>query len=118
MEILNVVHNIVSVTPEYLSERHLDGRGIYYMKDQDMIAVVGWERDTKRIGEMIVNYLELSPEGRQEAEAFFILPAHPVRRLHDFPVSLHELRVVELQPLFLGFYHACKVFLCHPITAL
>ena len=70
MEILNVVHNIVSVTPEYLSERHLDGRGIYYMKDQDMIAVVGWERDAKRIGEMIVNYLELSPEGRQKAEEF------------------------------------------------
>lgn len=70
MEILNRVHNIVSVTPERLSERHLDGRGIYYMKDQDMIAVVGWEKDTKRIGEMIVDYLELSPEGKQKAEEF------------------------------------------------
>ncbi len=70
MEILNAAHNIVSVTPEYLSERHLDGRGIYYMKDQDMIAVVGWEKDTKRIGEMIVDYLELSPEGKQKAEEF------------------------------------------------
>ncbi len=70
MEILNAAHNIVSVTPGYLSERHLDGRGIYYMKDQDMIAVVGWEKDTKRIGEMIVDYLELSPEGKQKAEEF------------------------------------------------
>lgn len=70
IEILNGVHNIVSVTPERLSERHLDGTGIYYMKDQDMIAVVGWEKDTKRIGEMIVDYLELSPNGRQKAEEF------------------------------------------------
>ena len=70
MEILNAAHNIVSVTSERLSERHLDGRGIYYMKDQDMIAVVGWEKDTKRIGEMIVDYLELSPEGKQKAEEF------------------------------------------------
>lgn len=67
---LNSVHNIVSVTPERLSERHLDGRGIYYMKDQDMIAVVGWEKDTERIGEMITNYLELSPQGKQKAEEF------------------------------------------------
>lgn len=70
MEILNAEHNVVSVSPEYLSERHLDGTGIYYMKDQDMIAVVGWETDTKRIGEMIVDYLELSPNGRQKAEKF------------------------------------------------
>jgi len=70
MEILNAAHNIVSVTPEYLSERHLEGRGIYYIKDQDMIAVVGWEKDTKRIVEMIANYLELSPEGRQKAKEF------------------------------------------------
>lgn len=67
---LSAVHNIVSVIPERLSERHLDGRGIYYMKDQDMIAVVGWEKDTKRIGEMIANYLELSPDGRRKAEEF------------------------------------------------
>ncbi len=71
-KILNAVHNIVSVSPERLSERHLDGRGIYYLKDQDVIAVVGWEKDTERIGEMIANYLELSPEGKQKAEEFFL----------------------------------------------
>lgn len=70
MEILNAAHNIVSVSPEHLSERHLDGKGIYYMKDRDMIAVVGWGEDTERIGEMILNYLELSPEGKQKAEEF------------------------------------------------
>lgn len=42
---------------------------------------------------------------------------YPVRRLHDLPVSLHELRAVELQPLFLGFHHVCKVFFVHPFTA-
>lgn len=72
METLNAVHNIVSVTPERLSERHLDGKGIYYMKDQDMIAVVGWGEDTERIGEMILNYPELSPEGKQKAEEFYL----------------------------------------------
>ena len=50
------------------------------------------------------------------AEAFFILPAHPVRRLHDFPVTFHKLRAMQPQPLFFGFYHVCKFFLCHPIT--
>lgn len=67
---LSAVHNIVAVVPERLSERHLDGTGIYYMKDQDMIAVVGWEKDTKRIGEMIADYLGLSPEGKHKAEEF------------------------------------------------
>lgn len=67
---LSAVHNIVAVVPERLSERHLDGTGIYYMKDQNMIAVVGWGEDTERIGEMIINYLELSPAGRQKAEEF------------------------------------------------
>ncbi len=38
---LSAVHNIVAIVPERLSERQLDGRGIYYMKDRDMIAVVG-----------------------------------------------------------------------------
>ena len=28
IEILNAVHNIVSVTPEHLSERHLDGANV------------------------------------------------------------------------------------------
>ncbi len=70
MEILNAAHNIVSVTPELLSERHMKGTGIYYMDTKDMIAVVGWGENTKRIGEMIADYLELSLEGQQAAEEF------------------------------------------------
>ncbi len=42
---------------------------------------------------------------------------YPVRRLHDLPVSLHELRTMQPQLLFFGFHEVRKVFLCHPITA-
>ena len=51
------------------------------------------------------------------ARALFILLPDPVCRLHDFPVTFHELRAVQLQPLFLGFHEVRKVFLCHPIIA-
>lgn len=98
MEILNVVHNIVSVTPERLSERHLDGRGIYYMKDQDMIAVVGWEKDTARIGEMIVNYLELSPEGKQKAEEFCLSSGSDcVIKVNDMLKKIAQIRSCRRQ---------------------
>ncbi len=93
MEILNAVHNVVAVTPEYLSERYLDGRGIYYMKDRDMIAVAGWEKDTKRIGEMVVNYLELSPEGKQKAEEFCLsLGSDCVIRVNELLREIARIR--------------------------
>ncbi len=98
MEILNAVHNIVSVTPERLSERHLDGRGIYYMKDQDMIAVVGWDKDTKIIGEMIADYLELSPEGRQEAEEFCLSSGSDgVTRINELLKEIARIRSCRRQ---------------------
>ncbi len=98
MEILNAVHNIVSVTPERLSERHLDGRGIYYMKDQDMIAVVGWDKDTKIIGEMIADYLELSLEGRQEAEEFCLSSGSDgVTRINELLKEIARIRSCRRQ---------------------
>lgn len=85
MEILNAAHNIVSVTPELLSERHMKGTGIYYMDTKDMIAVVGWGENTKRIGEMIADYLELSLEGQQAAEEFALSSGDDsVVRLNEF----------------------------------
>ncbi len=93
MEILNAVHNVVAVTPEYLSERHLDGRGICYMKDRDMIAVVGWGNDTKRSGEMVVNYLELSPEEKQKAEEFCLsLGSDCVIRVNEMLKEIARIR--------------------------
>ena len=98
MEILNAVHNIVSVTPERLSERHLDGGGIYYMKDQDMIAVVGWDKDTKIIGEMIADYLDLSPEGRQESEEFCLSSGSDgVTRINELLKEIARIRSCRRQ---------------------
>ena len=72
MEILNAVHNIVSVSPEDLPEHPRKRQTIYYSDEKDMVVIAGWGDDTGRVAEMIVNYLELSPEGKQKAEEFFL----------------------------------------------
>ena len=72
MEILNAVHNIVSVSPEDLPEHPRERQTIYYSDEKDMVVIAGWGDDTGRIAEMIVNYLELSPEGKQKAEEYFL----------------------------------------------
>lgn len=71
IEILNAVHNIVSVSPEDLPEHPRERQTIYYSDEKDMVVIAGWGDDTGRIAEMIVNYLELSPEGKQKAEEYF-----------------------------------------------
>lgn len=70
MEILNAVHNIVSVSPEDLTEHLRKKQAIYYSDKKDMVVITRWGDDTKTIGELIANYLELSPEGKQKAEEF------------------------------------------------
>lgn len=70
IEILNAVHNIVSVGPEDLPEHLRKRQAVYYSDRKDMVVITRWDGDTKMIGEMIANYLELSPEGKQEAEEF------------------------------------------------
>lgn len=85
IEILNIVHNIVSVAPERLSERCWERKGIYYMDDRDMIVIAGWGGDTKMIGEMIADYLELSQEGKQSAEQFCLSSGN------DCVIKLNEM---------------------------
>ena len=72
MEILNAVHNIVSASPEDIPEHLQERQAIYYSDKKDMVVIAGWGDDTGRVAEMIVNYLELSPEGKQKAEEFFL----------------------------------------------
>ena len=72
MEILNAVHNIVSASPEDLPEHLRERQAIYYSDKKDMVVIARWGDDTKRIAEMIANYLELSPTGKQKAEEFFL----------------------------------------------
>lgn len=93
MKILSATHNIVSVTPELLSERHMKGTGIYYMDTKDMIAVVGWGENTKRIGEMIADHLELSLEGQQAAEEFALSSGDDsVVRLNEMLKTVSRMR--------------------------
>ncbi len=70
IEILNAVHNIVSASPEDLPEHLRKRQAVYYSDRKDMVVITRWDGDAKMIGEMIANYLELSPEGKQKAEEF------------------------------------------------
>ncbi len=72
MEILNAVHNIVSVSPEDLPEHLRERQAIYYSDKKDMVVIAGCGDDTKRFSGMIAAYLELSPEGKQKAEEYFL----------------------------------------------
>lgn len=72
MEILSVAHNIISVSPDSVSGYIKDHQTVFYRDSTDAIILVGWEDDARRIAEMIVNYLELSPEGKQKAEEYFL----------------------------------------------
>ncbi len=93
MEILSATHNIVSATPEFLSERHLEGIGIYYIDNRDMIAVVGYGDKTETIGEMIADYLELSSEGQQAAEEFALSSgSDSVVRLNEMLKTVSRMR--------------------------
>lgn len=80
IEILNAVHNIVSVSPEDLPEHPRERQTIYYSDKKDMVVIAGWGDDTGRIAEMIVNYLELS--GRK-AEGGGIFPVIRGRFRHQ-----------------------------------
>ena len=85
MEILNAVHNIVSAGPEDLPERSRERQTIYYSDEKDMVVIAGWGDDTGRIAEMIANYLELFPEGKQKAEEYFLTSGE------DFDIRLNNM---------------------------
>ena len=85
MEILNAVHNIVSAGPEDLPERSRERQTIYYSDEKDMVVIAGWGDDTGRIAEMIANYLELSLEGKQKAEEYFLSSGS------DFGIRLNNM---------------------------
>lgn len=72
MEILNAVHNIVSVSPEDLPGHPRERYRVYYLEEKDMILIVGWGKTKKIIAELIAEYLELFPEGTQKAEEYFL----------------------------------------------
>lgn len=93
MEILNAAHNIVSTAPEQLSEKNQGCKGIYYLDNRDMIVIAGWGEDTKMIGEMIADYLELSPKGKEKAEEFCLSSGSDcVIRLNDMLKEIARIR--------------------------
>lgn len=85
MEILNAVHNIVSASPEDLPEHLRERQAIYYSDRKDMVVIARWGDCTKTIGEIIVNYLELSPEGKQKAEEYFLSSGK------DFGIRINDM---------------------------
>lgn len=100
MEILNAAHNIISVSPECLSEKHWERKGIYYMDNRDMIVVAGWGEDTRVIGEMIADYLELSPDGKEKAEEFCLSSGSDcVIRLNDMLKEITRIRREKKQAI-------------------
>jgi len=71
IEVLNAVHNIVSVSPEELAEKNRARKGVYYLDNRDMIVIVGWEH-AKKAGELIACYLELTPDERQTVDQMLL----------------------------------------------
>lgn len=85
IEILNAEHNIVSVSPEDLPEHLRERQAIYYSDRKDMVVIARWGDDTKRIADIIVNYLKLSPGGKQKAEEYFLSSGE------DFGIRINKM---------------------------
>lgn len=63
---LNKKHNIISVSPEDVSE-NWKRMLIAYSQKLDAVIIAGWEEDTALISEIIIEYLELNPSQHKEA---------------------------------------------------
>ncbi|GFI11894.1 hypothetical protein IMSAGC007_04372 [Lachnospiraceae bacterium] len=67
IKVLNETHNIVLAAQDIIPEALRGHKLIYFLDKRNMIVIAGWGRNTRMIGELIANYLEISPAARKMA---------------------------------------------------
>ena len=70
IKVLNETHNIVLAVQDVVPEALRGHKLIYFLDKRNMIVIAGWGVNTRMIGELIADYLELTPAARDQADEY------------------------------------------------